>query len=141
MRALPLLGDVFWVTAGDIHAPDFRFTQRAVERFARSGLLAHLWLVPNPPHNPQGDFGLSPGGLATNAAAGRHTFSTTGLYRAALFAPTYCDIPRGNPAGIKAPLAPILRAAVENERVGAELYRGAWTDVGTPERLAQLNTP
>ena len=106
-----------------------------------SSRLAHLWLVPNPAHNPKGDFGLSPDGLALNTADQKYTFSTIGLYRAALFAPPYCDIPNGNPAGRKAPLAPILRAAMDTELVSAELYTGPWTDVGTPERLAQLNTP
>ena len=141
VRALPLLGDVFWVAAGDVFAPGFTFTQACVDRFMASGRLAHLWLVPNPAHNAKGDFGLSADGLALNAAAEKYTFSTIGLYRAALFAPPYCDIPSGNPAGRKAPLAPILRAAMDNELVSAELYTGPWTDVGTPERLAQLNTP
>ena len=141
VRALPLLGDVFWVAAGDVFAPDFRFTQASADRFLASGKLAHLWLVPNPAHNLKGDFGLSAGGLALNQAAEKHTFSTIGLYRAALFAPPYCSIPAGNPTGLKAPLAPILRAAMDNELVSAELYTGPWTDVGTPERLAQLNTP
>lgn len=141
VRALPLLGDVFWVAAGDVFAPDFAFTQASVDRFVASGKLAHLWLVPNPVHNTKGDFGLAAGGLALNTAAEKFTFSTIGLYRAALFAPPYCDIPNGNPAGRKAPLAPILRAAMDNELVSAELYTGPWTDVGTPERLAQLNTP
>lgn len=144
VRALPLLGDMFWVAAGDVFAPGFRFTQEAVTRFTAGGQLAHLWLVPNPEHNRKGDFGLSPDGLASNqsvAATGpRYTFSTIGLYRAALFAPPYCDIPAGNPAGVKAPLAPILRAAMDNGLVSAELYTGPWTDVGTPERLALLNT-
>ena len=141
VRALPQLGEIFWVAAGDVFAPDFAFTQAAVDRFAASGKLAHLWLVPNPAHNPKGDFGLSPEGLALNSAAEKYTFSTIGLYRAALFAAPYCGIPAGNPAGAKAPLAPILRAAMDNERVSAELYAGPWTDVGTPERLLQLNTP
>ncbi|KQX91354.1 nucleotidyltransferase family protein [Variovorax sp. Root473] len=141
VRALPLLGEVFWVAAGDVFAPGFRFTQEAVDRFLASGKLAHLWLVPNPAHNPKGDFGLSADGLALNQAADKYTFSTIGLYRAALFAPPYCSIPPGNPGGIKAPLAPILRAAMDNEQVSAELYTAPWTDVGTPERLAQLNTP
>ena len=141
VRALPLLGEVFWVAAGDVFAPDFAFTQAAVERFVAGGRLAHLWLVPNPAHNLKGDFGLSPDGLALNTADQKFTFSTIGLYRAALFAPPYCDIPPGNPAGRKAPLAPILRAAMDNEQVSADLYTGPWTDVGTPERLAQLNTP
>ncbi|QGW84782.1 nucleotidyltransferase family protein [Variovorax paradoxus] len=141
VRALPLLGDVFWVAAGDVFAPDFAFTQASVARFAASGKLAHLWLVPNPAHNPKGDFGLSAEGLALNSAAEKYTFSTIGLYRAALFSPPYCSIAAGNPAGLKAPLAPILRAAMDNELVSAELYTGPWTDVGTPERLLQLNTP
>lgn len=102
VRALPLLGEVFWVAAGDVFAPDFRFTQAAVDRFLASGKLAHLWLVPNPAHHPKGDFGLSADGLALNQAAEKYTFSTIGLYRAALFAPPYCDIPAGNPGGIKA---------------------------------------
>ncbi len=141
VRALPVLGDVFWVAAGDVFAPGFAFTQASVDRFIASGKLGHLWLVPNPAHNLKGDFGLSPEGLALNSATEKFTFSTIGLYRAALFAPPYCSIPPGNPAGLKAPLAPILRAAMDNELVSAELYTGPWTDVGTPERLAQLNTP
>ncbi|WP_341888165.1 nucleotidyltransferase family protein [Variovorax sp. YR752] len=139
VRALPLLGEVFWVAAGDVFAPGFRFTQAAVDRFLAKGKLAHLWLVPNPAHNPQGDFGLSADGLALNQAAEKYTFSTIGLYRAALFAPPYSGIPAGNPDGIKAPLAPILRAAMDNQQVSAELYTGDWTDVGTPQRLQQLN--
>jgi MurNAc alpha-1-phosphate uridylyltransferase len=141
VRALPLLGDIFWVAAGDVFAPGFVFSQAAVDRFAASGKLAHLWLVPNPPHNPRGDFGLSADGLALNQASEKYTFSTIGLYRRALFAPPYCDIPPGNPQGIKAPLAPILRAAMDNGCVSAECHAGPWTDVGTPERLLQLNTP
>ncbi|MET3913708.1 MurNAc alpha-1-phosphate uridylyltransferase [Variovorax sp. OAS795] len=141
VRALPRLGEVFWVAAGDVFAPDFAFTQAAVDRFVASGKLAHLWLVPNPAHNLKGDFGLSASGLALDSAAEKYTFSTIGLYRAAIFAPPYCGIPPGNPAGAKAPLAPILRAAMDNELVSAELYTGPWTDVGTPERLLQLNTP
>ena len=121
-------------------------------RFAASGRLAHLWLVPNPPHNPQGDFGLSADGLALNEAPApapappgapgggrRFTFSTVALYRRALFAPPWCGIIRGNPQGTAAPLAPLLRSAIASGQVSAELYTGPWTDVGTPERLAQLN--
>ena len=139
VRALPLLGDIFWVVAGDVFAPGFEFAQEAVDRFVASGQLAHLWLVPNPPHNPRGDFGISPAGLALSEAPLRYTFSTIGLYRTALFAPPYCSIQPGNPDGAKAALAPILRAAMMDGQVGAELYVGDWTDVGTPERLAALN--
>jgi len=139
VRALPALDDVFWVVAGDVYAPDFVFTQAAVERFAASGRLAHLWLVLNPAHNPKGDFGIAADGAALNDAPERLTFSTIALYRAALFAPPYCDIAAGNPQGAKAALAPLLRAAIDRAQISAERYLGAWTDVGTPERLAALN--
>jgi MurNAc alpha-1-phosphate uridylyltransferase len=147
VRALPLLGDVFWVMAGDVFTPGFEFTQTAVERFAASGMLAHLWLVPNPVHNTGGDFGLQPGAeglmLALNLSKDdprpRYTYSTIGLYRHTLFEPPWCDIAPGNPHGVKAPLAPLLRRAMDNQQVSAELYAGPWTDVGTPQRLAELN--
>ena len=141
VRALPQLAEVFWVLAGDVFAPDFVFSQTAHARFAASDKLAHLWLVPNPAHHPAGDFGLSADGLVLNQAEQRFTYSTIGLYRHGLFAPPFCDIPPGNPQGLKAPLAPLLRAAIAQGRVSAELYTGAWTDVGTPERLAALNQP
>lgn len=139
-RALPQLGEVFWVLAGDVFAPDFEFLQRDVDRFVASNKLAHLWLVPNPNHNLKGDFGLSDDGLAMNLPDGsarqRYTFSTIGLYRRALFN----GLPFGNPQGLKTPLAPLLRLAMDNHQVSAELYPAAWTDVGTPERLDELNT-
>lgn len=141
-RALPLLDDVFWVVAGDVYAPTFAFDPADVARFRAGPALAHLWLVPNPAHNPRGDFGLSPEGLALNgdgADGQRFTYSTIGLYRRELFEPPWCDIPPGNPQGIRAALAPLLRRAMDNGRISAALHTGPWTDVGTPERLAQLN--
>ena len=158
-RALPLLcppdeaaagAGIFWVLAGDVFAPDFAFSPAAVARFAASDKLAHIWLGPNPPHVPRGDFGLSLAcgsgiGLALNLPADdaqpRYTYSTIGLYRKALFEAPWCDIAAGNPHGVKAPLAPLMRKAMDNGLVSAELYGGAWTDVGTPRRLAQLNHP
>jgi len=160
-RALPLLcpppagaatpaDGVFWVLAGDVFAPDFVFRQADVDRFMASDRLAHLWLVPNPEHHPRGDFGLAPDpGSAGDTALAlnlpdddphqRYTYSTIGLYRAALFAPPWCDIAPGNPHGVKAPLGPLLRAAMDQRRVSAALYTGRWADVGTPQRLEQLN--
>jgi N-acetyl-alpha-D-muramate 1-phosphate uridylyltransferase len=161
-RALPLLAEVFWVAAGDVYAPDFVFSPEAYERFELSSQLAHIWLVPNPEHNLGGDFGLSADGLALNLPKGatttahdelhskaatsgpssqqpRYTFGTIALYKRAFFEAAWCDIPAGNPTGVKAPLAAMLRAAMDNGMVSASLYTGAWTDVGTPERLAQLN--
>ena len=142
-RALPQLGPVFWLAAGDVFAPDFVFDSAAVQAFAASDQLAHLWLVPNPAHNPRGDFGLSSQGLALTLPADdpapRYTYSTIALLRAELFAPPWCDIAPGNPLGVKAPLAPLLRCVMDAGRVSASLYGGRWTDVGTPERLAELN--
>ena len=154
VRALPMLcssdsddpeNDVFWVLAGDVFAPDFVFSQEAVDTFKATGKLAHIWLVPNPEHNLNGDFGLQTDGLVVNDAANngefegqKYTFSTIALYRKSLFSLPYCDIPEGNPCGIKAALAPLLRKAIAEQKVSGELYTGAWTDVGTPERLLQL---
>jgi N-acetyl-alpha-D-muramate 1-phosphate uridylyltransferase len=143
-RALPALDAVFWVLAGDVYTPGFVFSAEHFERFAVGTRLAHIWLVPNPPHNPGGDFGLDAAtGLALNlpkdSTLPRYTYSTIGLYRKALFQPPYCSIAPGNPQGAKAALAPLLRAAMDAGQVSAEIYTGPWTDVGTPERLAQLN--
>jgi N-acetyl-alpha-D-muramate 1-phosphate uridylyltransferase len=144
VRALPMLcdaesDDVFWVLAGDVFAPDFVFSPDAVERFKASGKLAHIWMVPNPEHNTKGDFGLQADGEVVNESPEKYTFSTIALYRKSLFSLPYCDIPAGNPEGIKAALAPLLRKAIAAQQVSGELYTGTWTDVGTPERLTQIN--
>lgn len=153
-RAVPRLGAAFWLAAGDVYAPDFVFDADQAQAFAASDDLAHVWLVPNPAHHPGGDFGLlesTPGsgtGRALNlppapagqaGAAPRYTYSTIALLKAALFAAPWCDIAAGNPQGVAAPLAPLLRQAMDAGRCGASLYTGRWTDVGTPERLAALN--
>ena len=142
-RALPQLGDLFWLAAGDVYAPDFTFPAEAAQAFAQSHELAHLWLVPNPAHNPHGDFGLSENGkaldLPADDASPRYTYSTIALLKAELFAQPWFEVQPGNPEGLRAPLAPLLRRAMADGRVGASLYTGRWVDVGTPERLAQLN--
>ena len=144
LRALPALDEVFWVVAGDVYAPDFVFSQDAVQRFVASGMQAHLWLVSNPAHNLKGDFGLNAEGRVLNLPAGdagrQYTFSTIALYRRSFFTRADAPAPAGNPQGVAAALAPLLRAAMDRGEVSGELYLGAWTDVGTPERLAQLNT-
>lgn len=145
-RALPMLAaqarDVFWVVAGDVFAPDFMPTAEAVQRFSASGLLAHLWLVPNPAHKPEGDFGITADGracLGDGANGVRHTFSTIALYRRAFFEPPWCEIEPGNPSGLVLPLRPLLERGINAGQVSASLYTGRWTDVGTPERLTALN--
>jgi len=151
VRALPTLADPFWVVAGDVFIPGFDFSPAVFESFVHSPHLAHVWLVPNPQHHPHGDFGLSPEGLAlcldaphpTAPSSAQHeqtfTFSTVALYKKAFFGAPWCDIPAGNPQGVKAPLAPMLKAAMKEGLVAASLYQGFWCDVGTPARWAQLS--
>ena len=143
-RALPQLEAVFWLAAGDVFAPDFAFARADYDRFAASPALAHIWLVPNPAHNPAGDFALSEDGTAhvandSNTQLPRYTYSTIGLFKKALFTTPWCALAAGNPQGEVAPLAPVLRAAMQHGHISASLYTGRWTDVGTPQRLAELN--
>jgi MurNAc alpha-1-phosphate uridylyltransferase len=91
--------------------------------------LAHLVLVPNPPHRREGDFSLEQG-VVGNRPGARYTYAGIAIMSPALVA--------GVGAEEKAPLAPLLRAAAERRLVSGELYRGVWQDVGTRERLAQL---
>ncbi|MFO1338358.1 MAG: nucleotidyltransferase family protein [Burkholderiaceae bacterium] len=136
-KALPLLaprdsGAPFWVVSGDVFLPGFDFATDVVDDMAaRPERLAELWLVPNAPHHPRGDYGIGPDGLALLNAPQRYTWASVGLFRAAMFA----DIAPGT----RMPLRPRLDAAIAARRLGARLWGGAWTDVGTPERLAALN--
>lgn len=134
-RALPLLDDVFWVVGGDVHVPEFEFSQDKYLTFTASGKLAHIFVVPNPAHNAKGDFAVRADGVATREGAPRYTYSTIGLYRRAFFD----SLPAGNAEGRKAPMLPLMLSAIEREQMTAEIYTGPWTDVGTPERLSALN--
>jgi N-acetyl-alpha-D-muramate 1-phosphate uridylyltransferase len=126
-RALPLLGaGPFLVLNGDTWS-DIPYRQLR-ERLAPTDL-AHLVLVPNPPHNPAGDFVLERGRIVETPGE-RQTFSGVGLYRAELFA--------GCSDGIFK-LAPLLRTAARAGRVSGEVHAGAWLDIGTPVRLAELD--
>jgi MurNAc alpha-1-phosphate uridylyltransferase len=97
-----------------------------------AGLLGHIVLVPNPPFRPGGDFSLA-GDRVGNAGAPRYTYSGIGVLRAKML--------DGVVAGDRAPLAPLLRSAAGQGLLAGELHRGQWSDVGTPERLAELNAP
>ncbi len=126
-QALPLLGEEpFLVINGDIFC-DWTPAQAVLADDA----LAHLILVPNPAHHPDGDFSLDGTKVGADGTAPKHTFSGIGIYRPALFA--------GIVPGQMAKLAPLLRAAMAQGKVSGELHRGRWTDVGTPQRLGELD--
>ena len=134
--ALPLLGDgPFVVTNGDVYV-DFDYA-RLLPVLADMAInpehQAHLVLVDNPPHHPQGDFVLENNQVAEppTHAIGRLTFSGIGCYRPELFA--------GIAPMTKAKLAPLLRAAMAKGQVTGEHFTGRWEDVGTPQRLANLD--
>jgi N-acetyl-alpha-D-muramate 1-phosphate uridylyltransferase len=134
-KALPWLctqgRETFWVVSGDVFLPGFGFHAIDAARFAGSARLAHLWLVPNAPHHAQGDFGIDEAsGLAANRPP-RYTYASVGLFRAELFA--------GIVPGTRLALRPCLDAALAAGRLGAQRWHGAWTDVGTAERLHALN--
>jgi len=124
-NALPLLGsDPFAVVNADVWTDlDYRLLQRPPDG------LAHLLLVDNPAHHPGGDFALIDG-LARNRGEPRYTFSGIGVYRPELF--DGCE-----PGAF--PLAPLLRAACDIGRVSAWHHAGRWMDVGTAERLRQVD--
>lgn len=125
-KALPLLGDEpFLVVNGDVWT-DYPFKsllECEVE-------LAHLVLVDNPPHNNEGDFYLQADGRISSDGSPRLTFSGIGIYHPQLFA--------GCQPGAF-PLAPLLRSAMAAGRVSGEHYRGQWLDIGTPQRLQDLD--
>ena len=124
-RAVPLLGPgPFLVVNADIWT-DIDFAMLALEADAH----AHLVLVPNPPHNARGDFGLD-GDLVVSGDTDRFTYSGVGVFRPEFFAGCTAE---------RFPLLPVLNGAIAARRVRGELHRGAWSDVGTAERLAALD--
>lgn len=132
--ALPLLGDKpFLVVNGDVLTDiDFSKAFAIAQTMQQSQDQAYLWLVDNPAHHPQGDFGLTPAGRVTESQpAQSFTFSGVGVYQPALFnqiAPH-----------TRAKLAPLLRTAIASGQVRGEHHQGLWLDVGTIERLEQAN--
>ena len=128
-HALPLLGpDPFLVVNGDVYSD---FPLAALAQSARrlpADIDAHLVLVPNPAHNPKGDFALADGRI-TNRETGRHTFSGLSVHRPEFFAG--CE-----PGHF--PLLPLWRREADAGRLSGEVYEGTWSDVGTPQRLADL---
>ncbi|MBK4733718.1 N-acetylmuramate alpha-1-phosphate uridylyltransferase MurU [Noviherbaspirillum pedocola] len=142
-KARHLLGEEpFIAIAADIWCPHFDFAA-ATETLPDNDVwgnplpldardVAWLYLVKNPTHNPGGDFALHSFSIA-NEGEDKHTFSGIGVYRPQMF--------DAITPGEAAKLAPLLREYAARGQVGGEVWRGDWLDVGTPERLAQLNAP
>ncbi|HEY6512128.1 MAG TPA: nucleotidyltransferase family protein [Burkholderiaceae bacterium] len=134
-KALPLLAprgdECFWVVSGDVFLPGFEFDADFAQRFATGPMWAHLWLVPNAAHHPQGDFGIDGDGHALADAPQRRTWASVGLFRATMF--------RGVAVGTRLPLRPLLDDGIARRRIGAQAWDGEWTDVGSVERLQALN--
>lgn len=125
-KALPLLGDEsFLVVNGDVFTDiDYAATSLPV------GKLAHLVMVDNPQQHAEGDFALQDG-LVKQAADNRLTFSGIGVYHPDLF--------KSVQSGEAAKLAPLLISAMQQGLVSGQHHTGIWHDIGTPERLAQLD--
>lgn len=125
MNALPLLGDKpFIVVNGDVWS-DYDFAQLNLDKQH----LAKLVLVDNPAHNLEGDFGIDADSLLSLSSSPRYTFSGISIYHPSFFA--------GLPAGFL-PLREPLQLGIKNGSVSAEHYSGDWQDIGTPERLLEL---
>jgi MurNAc alpha-1-phosphate uridylyltransferase len=131
-NALDLIGaPAFAVVNGDVYSEfDYARLAAAARSLSAEGALAHLILVDNPPHHTGGDFRLE-GARVLDGDGAKLTFSGLGAYRAELFAPLA--------RGAKQALAPLLREQIARGRVSGEHFHGHWTDVGTPQRLAELD--
>jgi len=128
--------DYFFAINGDVFCPDFPFNkiQMIVDsiRQSKQPVLAHLFLVNNPAHNMDGDFCLNKGHITEkDGTAQSYTFSGAGIY--------HQDLLKGIKMGEVVKLAPILKLAMSKNQVTGELLNVAWVDVGTPERLIELN--
>jgi|SRR5215469_1518287 len=126
-KTLPLLGrDPFLVVNGDI-VTDFPF--EVLKHRLKVEFLAHLVMVPNPMHHPEGDFHLSPAGHLRTEGSPKLTYSGLGVYKAEFFK----DCRAG-----KFSTVPLMKEAMRLEALSGEVYQGFWSDVGTRESLDSL---
>ena len=133
-NALGLIAeDAFAVVNGDVYSDyDYAGLYTATSRLENcANRIAHLILVDNPDHHQAGDFALD-SGVVQVGATDRLTFSGLAVYRSALF--------KSIRPGERRPLAPLLQEQIRASRVSGEHFRGRWGDIGTPERLATINS-
>jgi len=122
VNAMPYLAEEFWLLNADI------YTDYSLQKMTLTPHLSHLVLVHNPGFHPNGDFGIK-NGLLLSSAEEQFTFSGLGYYKKSFFT--------GLSPGKRA-LAPIIREHADHQLIKATLYCGAWSDVGTPQRLTEL---
>ena len=133
-KALPWLGECFWVVSGDIVAPGFAFDADVARAFEAGDDDAWLWVVPNPGFKPGGDFRLDDDGRLQRTdvpGACNVTYANIALMRRRMVA--------GIPVGQRAALGPLLFASARAGKLAGQRLAGAWHNVGTPEQLAALN--
>ncbi len=132
--ALPWLAprgdEAFWVVSGDIHAPAFPFDDAERRRFEDGPDLGQLWLVPNPPFHPEGDFALEAGGRLRREGRRDWTYANLALLKPAIV--------QGVGAGRRAALGPKLFEAAAAGRLGGSAWAGEWHNLGTPQQYAAL---
>jgi N-acetyl-alpha-D-muramate 1-phosphate uridylyltransferase len=138
LNALPLLGpEPFIVVSGDVWT-DADFSALPAEPAG----VAHLLMVDNQPHHPEGDFMLDEHGLLHGEGTPRLTYSGIGVYRREFLDGWQSLVNYQPDANQKPPrfkIRPLLDASMAGSAITGSHYRGRWTDVGTPERLASLN--
>ncbi|MDW2980750.1 MAG: nucleotidyltransferase family protein [Rhodanobacter sp.] len=139
LNALPLLGtEPFLAVSGDVWC-DVDFAALPAEPQG----LAHLLMADNPAHHPGGDFRLDAEGRLRDDGEPRLTYSGIGVFRRELLEDWREAVGAAPGADAKPPrfkLRPLLQAAIATAKVGGSHHRGAWTDVGTPARLAELES-
>jgi len=129
-NALPLLGENPFIVVNSDVWTDFDFSNLVHQSLPESG--AHLIMVPNPEQHKEGDFGIDEYGLLTMGESGpKYTYAGIGLFSPEFIRTFGTDEP-------SFPLREALQAGMACGKVTAELYQGAWEDVGTPERLEAL---
>ena len=135
INALPSLGHAFWLVSGDIYAPDFEYAPTLAQQFIQTKHLAKLWVIPNPPYHPEGDFGIDANGLGLAQQAGPDaqlwTYASIALMRPRLFAEL--------PPSPETSFIDLILAAMQQKHVEVQPYHGRFENVGTPEQLHNLN--